>query len=96
MRYIFYIFWIVVIIIGVTFAGLNSHAVMVNYYVNESKIHLPILLIITLVFGAILGIIAMIPMLLKNKQTNRKLKHRIKQIEQEVNNLRAIPIKEAH
>ena len=57
---------------------------------------LPILLMITLIIGALLGIIAMAPILIKSKQANRRLKQRIKQIELEVNNLRAIPIKETH
>lgn len=96
MKYIFYIFWLIVVVIGVTFASLNSHIVSVNYYVGESNLHLPILLIIALVIGAVLGIIAMIPWLLKNKQANWRLKQKINQIEQEVNNLRAIPIKESH
>lgn len=96
MKYVFFIFWILVIIIGITFASLNSHTVTINYYVNEATIHIPILLLITLVAGVLLGIIAMLPTLVRSKRGSRRLKHRIKQIEQEVNNLRAIPIKETH
>lgn len=96
MRFVFYIFWIIVIIIGVTFASLNAHTVVVDYYAGNSTLSLPLLLLITLVLGAILGILAMIPIMLKNKQATRRLKHKVKQIEQEVNNLRSIPIKEAH
>jgi lipopolysaccharide assembly protein A len=96
MKYLFFIFWIIVIILGVTFASLNSHTVDINYYVNSSSIHLPILLLITLVLGAILGCIAMLPTVIRGKHANHRLKHRVKQIEQEVNNLRTIPIKETH
>ncbi|OGO90981.1 MAG: hypothetical protein A3F10_02115 [Coxiella sp. RIFCSPHIGHO2_12_FULL_42_15] len=96
MKYVFFIFWMLVIILGVTFASLNSHTVTINYYVNETTIHIAILLLMTLVMGVFLGIIAMLPALIRNKNNHRRLRHRIKQIEQEVNNLRAIPIKETH
>lgn len=96
MKYIFYIFWIIVIILGVTFSGLNSHSVNINYYVNETSLQLPLLLLIVLIIGAFLGCIAMLPALIRGKHANHQLKHKIKQVEQEVNNLRTIPIKEAH
>lgn len=96
MKYVFFIFWILVIIVGVTFASLNSHTVQINYYVNETVIHIPILLLITLVIGLMLGGVAMLPTVIRAKHSNRRLKQRIRQIEQEVNNLRAIPIKETH
>lgn len=96
MKYILFIFWALVIIIGVTFASLNSQMIKINYYAGEASMHLPILLMLALVCGVILGMIAMVPWVLKSKQTSRRLKHKVKQIEQEVNNLRAIPIKETH
>jgi len=96
MKFIFYLFWIIVIIVAVTFASLNAGIIQVNYYVNVTNIRLPILLLITLVIGALLGIIAMMPILIKAKNANRRLKQKVKQIELEVNNLRAIPIKETH
>ena len=96
MRYVFFVFWVLVIIVGVTFASLNSHTVTINYYLNESVIHIPILLLITLVIGVVLGFIVMLPAFIRSKRSARRLKQRIKQVEQEVNNLRAIPIKETH
>ena len=68
----------------------------INYYLNSTDIHLPVLLILMLIVGAFLGIMAMLPNIVKIKQSNRRLKSKIKQIEQEVKNLRAIPIKDSH
>ncbi len=96
MKYLFCAFWLVVMALGITFAGLNSGRVVVNYYLDEKSIHLPVLLLIALAVGVCLGLIAMLPALLKKRYANRRLKQRVKQVEQEVNNLRAIPIKETH
>ena len=96
MRYIVYVFWIIIILLGVTFASLNPQPLTINYYVDTTTIYLPILLLIALVIGAFLGIIAMLPMLVKSKSTSRRLRHQVKHIEQEVQNLRAIPIKDGH
>ena len=96
MRYIIYIFWIIIVLIGITFASLNSQKLAINYYVNTATVHLPVLLLIALVIGALLGVIAMLPSVVRSKGSNRRLKQRVKQIEQEVQNLRAIPIKDSH
>lgn len=96
MRVIFYLFWLMVVVLGVTFASLNSHAVDINYYFNQSHIHLPILLLITLILGAFLGIVGLLPTLAKSNYVNRRLKSRVKQVEKEVTNLRTIPIKDEH
>lgn len=96
MKYIFCSFWIVVVIIGITFSGLNSQTVAINYYLGETTLHLPILLLLTLVIGVVFGLIIALPSLLKKKNTARHLKQQIKQAEQEISNLRNIPIKETH
>ena len=96
MRYITYIFWFIIILLGIVFAVINSHSVTINLYAGDIECYLPLLLIILLALGAILGVIALMPALLRAKARNRKLKQRIKQSEQEVKNLRAIPIKDEH
>lgn len=96
MKYIFCAFWLIVMAIGITFSGLNSRLVLVNYYLDEKQIQLPMLLLITLAIGVVLGFITLLPAFIRKKHANHRLKHRIKQIEQEVDNLRTMPIKETH
>jgi len=96
MRYIAYIFWFIVIILGVLFATLNSNSIAINFYIKSFNVYLPLLLLIDLAIGALLGMLAVLPALIRVKAGNRKLKQRAKQIEQEVQNLRNIPIKDAH
>ncbi|OGO92574.1 MAG: hypothetical protein A3F41_06630 [Coxiella sp. RIFCSPHIGHO2_12_FULL_44_14] len=94
MKYVFSLFWIAVILLGIAFAGLNSQKIIINYYINITTIPLPLLLFLTLTLGALLGVIVMLPIVLKSKNIHRRLKHRIKEVEQEVNNLRTLPVKD--
>lgn len=96
MRYFLYLFWFVVLLLGISFASLNPDIVSVHYYFHNASVHLPILLFGTLLMGSLLGMIAMLPALVRNKRIHFELKHRIKEAEQEVNNLRSIPIKDTH
>ncbi len=92
MRIITYLFWIFIILIGVSFAVINSHMVVIHYYIDSVNVYLPLLLLIELVIGAVLGIIAMLPAYLKMKNTGRKSRQRIKSLEQELENIRTASI----
>jgi putative membrane protein len=96
MRYILYAFWTIVIILGVTFASLNPEKITLNYYIDTQTVHLPLVLLGSLVIGAFLGVMAMLPSVIKSKAKARRLNHHVKQVEQEVQNLRTIPIKDRH
>jgi len=96
MRYVSWGFWILIIILAVIFAVLNSTTIQVHFYIASFHIYLPLLLFIDLVLGAILGMLALLPIVMRLKHTNWKLRQRIKQSEQEVKNLRTIPIKDSH
>jgi len=96
MRYILYLFWFIVIVFGVTFSVLNAQSLNINYYIAQSTVQLPVILLISLVLGAALGVIAMLPIVLRAKNAARKLRNQVKHIEQEVTNLRTIPIKDSH
>lgn len=96
MRYFAYLFWLFIIFVGIIFAALNSHTIRVNYYFSQIDLYLPLLIVVLLLVGALLGAMAMLPALMKAKNATRKMKHKIKQTEQEIKNLRAIPLKDAH
>lgn len=81
MCYIIYMFWIIIILLGVTFASLNPQKLTINYYLNITTIHLPLLLLFTLALGALLGVIAMLPSLIRMKSVNYHLKTRMKRTE---------------
>lgn len=96
MRYILYFFWIFIIFLGTTFAALNPQKIVLSYYLNTKTVYLPFLIFLALLVGAALGIIALLPSWIKSVNNVRRLKNKVKQVEQELQNLRTIPIKDVH
>lgn len=91
MRFFLYLFWLIVIIIGITFASLNAHVVTVNYYLDISSIPLALLLLIALAIGALLGVLALMPVVVRTKRINRSLRRQVDKVQAELKNLSVIP-----
>lgn len=96
MRIISLVCLLAIIILGVTFATLNSGEVTVNYYVGQRTMALSMLLVSVFSLGCLLGLLVGFWLLLKAKLKNYRLKKRLKVAEKEVQNLRAIPLKDRH
>ncbi len=96
MKIIRYTVLFIIIAIGISFAILNSKAVPLNYYFGAKEISLALLLALTLSAGALIGWLLSLPSKLRLRLNNRSMKSRIKQAEQEITNLRAIPIHDRH
>lgn len=96
MRIMSYLFLLIIIIIGVTFATLNSETVTVHYYIGNRVMPLSLLLVIVLAIGSLLGMMVGFWIVLKVKIKNYRLKQRLKLAEKEIENLRAIPLKDKH
>jgi putative membrane protein len=96
MRYVVAIFWLIIIVLAIVFVALNSNHIELNYYTGKKTVYLPVLLFVTLVVGAILGILAMVPVWLRAKRERRRMRGRLRDAEQELKNLRNIPIKDTH
>ena len=94
MRLLSYVFLLIVMLIGLTFAALNSVPVVFNYYLGAKTIALSLLLVLTFGAGILLGFIVAIFPWLKLKRDNRRFRARLKTAEQEVENLRSLPIKD--
>lgn len=96
MRLLSAILWLIGILVGVSFAVLNSHELPLNYFFGKTIIYFPFLFILLLLAGALLGMLALLPKLLRAKSKARQLKQKMQALEEEVTNLRRIPIKDAH
>lgn len=94
MRFLSFIFLIVIILLGVSFATLNSSIVTVNYYLGHRSLPLSLLLVIVFSIGCILGLLVASWMVFKSKIKIRRLKRRLYLAEKEVDNLRSIPLQD--
>ncbi|MES2217775.1 MAG: LapA family protein [Pseudomonadota bacterium] len=96
MRIFSYIFVILIILLGISFATLNSGTIDINYYIGHKV--MPVSLLIAMVFaiGCLLGIIVGLWILIKTKLKNYRLKQKLKLAQKEIENLRAIPLQDKH
>ena len=96
MKIINFIIALFIIILGITFAILNAEPVTVHYYVGIKQLPLSFIMAITLSIGITIGLLIMGLITLRLKAEKHYLKKRLKVTEQEIENLRTIPIKDEH
>jgi len=87
---------VLVALIGVVFAILNAETVQINYYFGSKETPLSLAIILSMLLGAILGLLASLGLILKSKREVAKFKRLADVAEKEITNLRAIPIKNQH
>lgn len=94
MRIINFIFILLIIIFGITFAILNSASVTLNYYIGQLSTPLSLILVIAFAVGCFVGIVVGIGLFIKMKVANYHLQQRLNLAEKEIKNLRTIPLQD--
>ena len=96
MRVFIWLFYLILVLLGVTFAALNAGTVEVNLYIKTMQI--PIAVLITLVFGIglLLGFFLSLLRYWRLKMELLKIKSQLKISAKEIKNLRDIPLKDQH
>lgn len=92
MRIIITLFYLVLILVGVSFAALNASSVQVNFYYATLKMPISVLMTIMLGVGMILGFLLFFYRYWRLKTEHRKVKNQLRMTEKEIKNLRAIPL----
>lgn len=96
MRYFSYVIIIILILLGITFAVLNSDTVTVHYYSGEQALPLSLLMAISFAIGIIIGVLVMLPKVWRLRLERRRLRKKLNHAEQEIENLRQMPVKDNH
>ena len=96
MRFLLYFFWSVIIVITVSLTVINTKTVFINLYFTSIQPKLPVLLLIVLCLGVVLGMLVMIPTIYRLKRRMKTLKKQVKNNSKELNNLRKIPLKDKY
>jgi len=93
---VFYLtLFLVVLLLTIGFTLKNQHSVEVHYFFDLHWISpLGVLLLLTLSVGAILGIVLSSVWVVRTKRQVSRARRKFRKIEQEVANLRALPIKD--
>jgi len=95
-RFISIVVIILILLLVLTFTLLNAEPVSLNYYLGEVEQPLALILVVTFVAGALIGLLSSTLVILSSRHEVSKLRKHIKQTEQEVINLRSIPLKDKH
>ncbi len=94
-RIVYTVLAILVLFIGMAFAIKNNQVVELNYYFGlKWSGPLSLALLTTLTLGVVAGYIASLRMVVRMQRQLVHARKEIRQIEQEVINLRALPIKD--
>lgn len=96
MRLTMILFYLVLIILGVTFATLNASSAMINLYFTTITLPISLIMTIMLGFGLIIGFCLGLVKYWRLKVTYIKTKNQLKLTEKEIKNLRDIPLKNQH
>ncbi len=86
--------YLLLILIGVSFAGLNASSVDVNMYFTTLHMPISMLIVLTLGMGVFIGCVLFLGRLWRLKAELRKIKNQLKLTEKEIKNLRAIPLQD--
>lgn len=94
MRILMTSIYVFLILVGVTFAGLNASSVQINVYFSTFHMPVSVLVILMLGLGMVLGFLLFLGRYWRLKAEHRKLKNQLKLTEKEIRNLRAIPLQD--
>lgn len=95
-RALIVIFLLAVAVAGSVLSRLNFAPVSFNYYFGSLDLSLALLLLLVFSCGALVGLLLTIVLLFSARRKQRHLSRKLALCEQEIRNLRDIPIKGRH
>lgn len=96
MRILMTLFYILLIVIGVSFAALNAKTAHINLYLTTLTLPVSVLMILMLGVGIFIGFCLFMAKYWRLKAECHKIKNQLKLTEKEIKNLRAIPLHNQH
>ena len=95
-RIIGYVVLLFVLLLVLFFTLLNADVIRIDYHFGTIEQPLSLVLLVTLLVGAMLGVAASLGIIVRHRRELSRLKKQIKNTKTEVSNLRNIPIKDDH
>jgi len=94
VRFVKLLVVLAVMLFGAAFAVMNAEPVNLDFYFDTRELPLSVVLVAAVCVGALLGVLAGLVGMARLKRENSELKRKARLASQEVNNLRAMPIKD--
>ena len=96
VRILSFLFSILFILFVFVFTLENLSPITINFLVQNTQAPLGIIMLICFILGAVAGLLFSVSSVLKNRSRARSLAKKVEIAEQEVANLRQLPIKSSH
>ncbi|KTD30680.1 hypothetical protein Lmac_0496 [Legionella maceachernii] len=96
MRLFMMLIYLILIVLGVSFAALNASSVQVNFYFKTVSMPVSVLMTIMLGVGLLLGFLFFLYRYWRLKVDYLKIRNQLRMTEKEIKNLRSIPLKNQH
>ncbi len=96
MRILLTVFYLFLILLGISFAALNAASAQVNLYFTKLTLPIAVLMIVMLGLGVCLGFFLFLARYWRLKTEHRRISNQLKLTEREIKNLRSIPIQDQH
>ena len=93
-RLLGFLFLVVLIVLGLSFAVLNSRPVSLNYYFGYRDIPLSMIVVLSLAAGAVIGVLVSAGLILRSKAQSSQLRRKLRNAEKDSDQLRVLPAKE--
>ena len=94
LKLIYAILALALFVITLSFAALNSDPINIDYYIGQVEIPLALLLVAALGVGALLGSLVGLGRVVRVKREMARLRRESRATEEEVRNLRALPLQD--
>ncbi len=89
-----FLFFLAVCTLAILFFAQNDQNVTLSFFVGQMELSLAFIMVGFLVMGYLLGIVSVSPSMLKRKLQIKSLERKLEQKSKEVDNLRALPIRD--
>jgi putative membrane protein len=93
-RLIGFLFVVVLVVAGLSFAVLNSQPVTLNYYFGYRDIPLSMIVVLSLAAGAIIGVLVSAGQIVRLKAQAGLLRRKLRHAEKAAEQLQVLPVKD--
>ncbi len=91
-RLIGFLFVVILVVIGLSFAVLNSQTVSLNYYFGQHDIPLSMIVVLALAAGALAAVVVSAGMILRQKAQIAQLRRRLRHAERAAEQMQVLPV----
>jgi len=86
--------FLIVVLLGLIFHLRNGQPVIIDYYLGSLELPFSASIVFVLSLGVVLGVLVSLPVHIRLKRENARLRKQVSIAEQEINALRVIPVKD--